>query len=127
LLADYFVDEFNTALGVHKQLGAACERELMGYDWPGNITELRGRLRHAHQAAGDVIETIYANQNGGMGNSGINGGSVQISVGTPLATVEELLIRATLDAVGGTRHRAASMLGISPKTLYNKLQRMKLA
>jgi DNA-binding NtrC family response regulator len=37
-----------------------------------------------------------------------------------------MLIRATLDAVGGTRHRAATLLGISPKTLYNKLQRMKL-
>lgn len=39
---------------------------------------------------------------------------------------EDLLIRATLDAVGGTRHRAAALLGISPKTLYNKLQRMKM-
>jgi DNA-binding NtrC family response regulator len=51
---------------------------------------------------------------------------VQVTVGTPLADVEEMLIRATLDAVGGTRHRAASLLGISPKTLYNKLQRMRL-
>ncbi len=56
----------------------------------------------------------------------LNGSLVQVTVGTPLATVEEMLIRATLDAVGGTRHRAASLLGISPKTLYNKLQRMRL-
>jgi len=51
---------------------------------------------------------------------------VQVTVGTALADVEDMLIRATLEAVGGTRHRAATLLGISPKTLYNKLQRMKL-
>jgi len=49
-----------------------------------------------------------------------------VGIGTALADVEDMLIRATLEAVGGTRHRAATLLGISPKTLYNKLQRMKL-
>lgn len=126
LLAEHFVNEFNQELGVNKRLAPACVEELITYDWPGNATELRTRVQRAHMLADDVIETIYDSTDTHLGLRGSNGTSVQVSVGTPLALVEELLIRATLDAVGGTRHRAASMLGISPKTLYNKLQRMKM-
>ncbi len=74
-----------------------------------------------------MLETLRADEAGAAGSRRLNGGSVQVAVGTPLADVEDLLIRATLDAVGGTRHRAATLLGISPKTLYNKLQRMKVS
>ena len=80
----------------------------------------------AYQASGDVLDSLRADESGAAGTRDLNGSRVQVTVGTPLADVEEMLIRATLDAVGGTRHRAASLLGISPKTLYNKLQRMRL-
>ena len=121
LLAIHFVDEFNREQHAQKQLDAACLREFEGHDWPGNVRELRTRLERAHRLSDGVIDSLHD----GDAAAGRNGSSVQVTVGTPLALVEELLIRATLDAVGGTRHRAASMLGISPKTLYNKLQRMK--
>jgi two-component system response regulator HydG len=90
------------------------------------VRELQDRVRRAYQASGDVLETLRADEAGSAGGRDLNGSRVQVTVGTPLADVEEMLIRATLDAVGGTRHRAASLLGISPKTLYNKLQRMRL-
>jgi two-component system response regulator HydG len=125
LLAAHFVDRFNDELHVSKRLTPSCIQELITYDWPGNVRELRDRLQRAHLLADGTIETLSDGVNGRSG-PGVNGSSVQITVGTPLALVEEILIRATLDAVGGTRHRAASMLGISPKTLYNKLQRMKM-
>ncbi|WP_322105099.1 sigma-54 dependent transcriptional regulator [Paraburkholderia sp. J41] len=101
-------------------------RECLAYDWPGNVRELHERVKRAWNASGEVVETLYAEEANGSGARDVNGGRVQVTVGTPLADVEEMLIRATLDAVGGTRHRAASLLGISPKTLYNKLQRMRL-
>jgi two-component system, NtrC family, response regulator HydG len=122
LLAQHCVDECNAETGMQKRLSQSVLRELQGYDWPGNVRELRTALRHAYRSADETIDTLRS-VDGGRGTAF---SSVQVTVGTPLATVEELLIRATLDAVGGTRHRAASMLGISPKTLYNKLQRMKM-
>jgi len=82
---------------------------------PGVVLDLGGE----HQLAARVDPFDHE-------RTEICAGRVQVTVGTPLADVEEMLIRATLDAVGGTRHRAASLLGISPKTLYNKLQRMRL-
>ncbi|CAM2147806.1 Sigma-54-dependent Fis family transcriptional regulator [Pararobbsia alpina] len=122
LLAQHCIDECNGETGQQKRLAGTVLRELHVYDWPGNVRELRTTLRHAYRTSDDTIETLRSVD----GSRSAAFSSVQVTVGTPLATVEELLIRATLDAVGGTRHRAASMLGISPKTLYNKLQRMKM-
>ncbi|ACC70036.1 sigma-54 dependent transcriptional regulator [Paraburkholderia phymatum] len=132
LFAQVIVDELNdeaNARGVAdatKLVGPNFVRECLAYEWPGNVRELQDRVRRAYHASGDVLETLRADESNGAGGRDLNGGRVQVTVGTPLADVEEMLIRATLDAVGGTRHRAASLLGISPKTLYNKLQRMRL-
>lgn len=125
LLAAHFIDLLNQRHESVKRLSPLCVQQLIEYAWPGNVRELRGVIERAHQASDDVIESLSsADENGRAGRS-LSSSQVQITVGTPLADVEEMLIRATLDAVGGTRHRAATMLGISPKTLYNKLQRMK--
>ncbi|WJF91428.1 sigma 54-interacting transcriptional regulator [Paraburkholderia bonniea] len=126
LLAYAVLDELNHAALARdsafsaKVASARLIQECMTYEWPGNVRELQQRVRAAYLAADDVLESLHANETHQMGSS-----SVQVTVGTALAEVEDLLIRATLEAVGGTRHRAASLLGISPKTLYNKLQRMQ--
>ncbi|WP_369063169.1 sigma-54-dependent transcriptional regulator [Burkholderia gladioli] len=131
-IAESFVDDLNrearqAGLGaVDKRIAPDFVRECLAYEWPGNVRELRERVRLAYEASGDFIETLRANDGVFVPGAALNGSSVQVRVGTPLSDVEDLLIRATLDAVGGTRHRAAALLGISPKTLYNKLQRMKM-
>ncbi|KND61800.1 Nitrogen regulation protein NR(I) [Candidatus Burkholderia verschuerenii] len=133
LIAETFVDELNRenhiagiTSGSPKRVSPTFLRECIAIEWPGNVRELRERVRRAYHASGETIETLRVDEQGGMGGRGLNGSSVQVTVGTALADVEDMLIRATLEAVGGTRHRAATLLGISPKTLYNKLQRMKL-
>ena len=47
---------------------------------------------------------------------------LDIAVGTSIAEAERLLIVATVEHCGGHRERAAAMLGISAKTLYNRLK-----
>lgn len=131
-IAESFVDDLNrearqAGLGaVDKRIAPDFVRECLAYEWPGNVRELRECVRLAYEASGDFIETLRANDGVFVPGAALNGSSVQVRVGTPLSDVEDLLIRATLDAVGGMRHRAAALLGISPKTLYNKLQRMKM-
>ncbi|SPU97872.1 two component sigma54 specific Fis family transcriptional regulator [Burkholderia cenocepacia] len=131
-IADAQIDELNRearATGrstTDKRAAPGFVRECLSYEWPGNVRELQERVRFAYDASGDFIETLRAGEASFSAGAALNGSSVQIKVGTPLSDVEDLLIRATLDAVGGTRHRAATLLGISPKTLYNKLQRMKV-
>ncbi|KGV75203.1 sigma-54-dependent transcriptional regulator [Burkholderia pseudomallei] len=132
VMAEAFVNDLNRdarAAGLNitdKRLAPGFIRECLAYDWPGNVRELQERVRIAYDQSGDFIETLRAGDAYPQPGAALNGSSVQVRVGTPLADVEDLLIRATLDAVGGTRHRAATLLGISPKTLYNKLQRMKI-
>ncbi|HEY4294843.1 MAG TPA: sigma-54 dependent transcriptional regulator [Paraburkholderia sp.] len=132
LIAQATVDELNRQASARgtpeaaKQIGPNFLRECLAYEWPGNMRELQERVQRAYHASGDVLESLRADETGSANGLDLNGSRVQVTVGTPLADVEEMLIRATLDAVGGTRHRAASLLGISPKTLYNKLQRMRL-
>ncbi|MDS0862398.1 sigma 54-interacting transcriptional regulator, partial [Burkholderia pseudomultivorans] len=131
-IADALIDDLNRdarATGrstTDKRAAPGFVRECVSYEWPGNVRELQERVRFAYDASGDFIETLRAGEASFAAGAALNGSSVQIKVGTPLSDVEDLLIRATLDAVGGTRHRAATLLGISPKTLYNKLQRMKV-
>lgn len=131
LLASACVDELNQQThargltGTTRLISPSFLRECLSHDWPGNVRELHESVRRAYYASGDVLETLQVDEAISGGLRELNGGRVQVTVGTPLADVEEMLIRATLDAVGGTRHRAASLLGISPKTLYNKLQRMR--
>ena len=133
LLAEALVDDLNREINasglatVNKRIGPNLMRECLSYDWPGNVRELHERVRRAYNVSDDIVDTLRADEAATIGGRRLNGGSVQVTVGTPLSDVEDLLIRATLDAVGGTRHRAATLLGISPKTLYNKLQRMKLS
>jgi DNA-binding NtrC family response regulator len=132
LLACACVDELNLdaqargLTGTTRLIAPSFIRECLANDWPGNVRELQECVKRAWHASGEVLETLQAEESSGASSREMNGGRVQVTVGTPLADVEEMLIRATLDAVGGTRHRAASLLGISPKTLYNKLQRMRL-
>jgi DNA-binding NtrC family response regulator len=132
LLAEALVDDLNREINasglatVNKRIGPNLTRECLSYDWPGNVRELHERVRRAYNVSDDIVDTLRADEATTIGGRRLNGGSVQVTVGTPLSDVEDLLIRATLDAVGGTRHRAATLLGISPKTLYNKLQRMKM-
>jgi two-component system, NtrC family, response regulator HydG len=133
LIVEQYVDELNRenhiagiTTGSPKRVSPGFLRECLNIEWPGNVRELMERVKRAYHASGDTIETLRVDEPGGAGGRGLNGSSVQVTVGTALADVEDMLIRATLEAVGGTRHRAATLLGISPKTLYNKLQRMKL-
>jgi DNA-binding NtrC family response regulator len=129
MLAQHFVERLNATEGLHKYLTGTALRSLSHYDWPGNVQELKLMVEAAYAESTDAIDALGSSQAGSAGNGGrqpMRAGSIEISVGMALEDVEELLIRATLDAVGGTRHRAATMLGISPKTLYNKLQRMKM-
>lgn len=54
-------------------------------------------------------------------NSSASGEYVQLAVGTTLAEAERVLIFATLEMCHGNKTRAASMLGVSLKTLYNRI------
>jgi DNA-binding NtrC family response regulator len=120
LLAQHFLEELNAAHGTSKLLtpdGLAC---LGNYHWPGNVRELRNYIQRAfilsdHTIDAAALAPVLTSQSP-------VGLTLAIPVGTSLADVDRKLIYATLELCGGVKKRAADILGISLKTLYNRLE-----
>jgi DNA-binding NtrC family response regulator len=99
------------------------------YDWPGNVRELRNVIERATiLAKGEFIEPVHLPRFGAPPRA-VEAppptSGVTIAPGMTVDEAERKLIIATLEAAGNNKTRAAEMLGISLKTLHNKLNRMK--
>src|SRR5260370_28289646 len=106
-------------------IGAEVLDIFMGHTWPGNIRELRNVLeRAAIMCEKDLI--TRACLPGEFGKAGAKGPSdlsaIKFPVGTTVDAMERELILQTLGATGNNKTRAAGLLGISLKTLHNKLK-----
>ena len=121
-----FLTEFNATNG--KAIRAVDQDAmylLERYPWPGNIRELRNVIERATiLAESEFIEpkhlppTLIA-----RGEESLP--TMTISPGTTVDEAERRLILLTLDHTRNNKTRAAEILGISLKTLHNKLNRMK--
>src|SRR5438046_3275636 len=131
LLVRAFLAELNTAEEKQKGIGRAALDLLRGHQWPGNVRELKNAVHRAFILADEEIEPEHIPllrshaQNGPEAGAPAAGGMIQLKVGCPLAEAERRLILATLDEHGGNKEKTAKALGISLKTLYNKLNRYK--
>jgi DNA-binding NtrC family response regulator len=132
LLIQAFIDEFNTRdRRTVKGVSSAAMRQLEHYDWPGNVRELRNVIERATiLARGDSIEPAHLPVFGpapsaAVATSAAPSNGVTIVPGMTVDEAEQKLIMATLESSGGNKTRAAEMLGISLKTLHNKLNRFK--
>ncbi len=120
LLALHFIGELNAAHGTSKTLSESAIDVLRTHDWPGNVRELRNFIHRAYILSDQVIDAQIPEP---VPVSEIaNGLTLAIPVGTSLADVDRKLIFATMDLCGGVKKRAADLLGISLKTLYNRLE-----
>lgn len=96
------------------------------YSWPGNVRELRNTLERAVIVCeGGVIETKHLPP--GFGQTPIRSSSddldaIRLGVGTTVGEAEKALILKTLESTSNNKTRAAEILGISLKTLHNKLK-----
>jgi DNA-binding NtrC family response regulator len=125
LLIQGFINEFNSrnqrsVVSVEPRAMAL----LQAYAWPGNVRELRNIIERATIVAeGRFIEVADLPPLAG-GERGAQGPGTGLTPGTTVAEVERQLIFLTLQHTGGNKTRAAEMLGISLKTLHNKLNRL---
>src|SRR5438046_378940 len=126
LLVEPFLRDVNVKHGKHvRGIGAEVLDIFMGHTWPGNIRELRNALeRAAIMCEKDLITRSCLP--GEFGKTGAKGPSdlsaIKFPVGTTVDAMERELILQTLGATGNNKTRAAELLGISLKTLHNKLK-----
>ena len=104
----------------------AVINQFRNYTWPGNVRELRNTLERAIIVCeGSVIETKHLPPGFGQAPVRISAedpDSVHLGVGTTVEEAEKQLIIKTLEATNNNKTRAAEILGISLKTLHNKLK-----
>lgn len=121
LLAQSFLDELNRIHNTRKTFPAGTLRQLAMHRWPGNVRELRNYVQRAFILCDDAIDTVALPLNVSPTRS-TSGPTVEIPVGTSLAEADRRLILATLEQCGGVKKHSAELLGISLKTLYNRLE-----
>lgn len=123
LLSEHFVgvyaQQFDKAL---TSIDPAYHRALESYAWPGNVRELKNVVqRSVLVCEGDVLSPEHLPPR--LTNVQPEATTVSVPLGATLADAERLMIIQTLQLCGNNRKRTAEVLGISRRSLYNKLKR----
>ncbi len=123
LLADHFLAEICKAESKEKRFSKSAYERLNKYDWPGNVRELRNVVQRAFvMASGATITDEWLELENGSSAQREPESLFTVRIGTTLAEVERSLIYATLEHFDGHKERTAAALGVSLKTLYNRLK-----
>jgi len=117
-LAHHFLGELNRNESADKSFAPTAVAILQRCAWPGNVRELKNVIHHAFILAEKEIGPAHLapELSGQRPPAGLP------SSLTTLAEAERRLILATLEHFEGDRHRAAEALGVSLRTLYNRLR-----
>ncbi len=126
-LVTHLLEEMNEKHG--RKVGMVSDAVMLAfqnYSWPGNVRELRNSLERAVIVCeGAVIEMRHLPPGFGQVTPRPpvqEPNAVRLGVGTTVGEAERLLILKTLEATNNNKTRAAEILGISLKTLHNKLK-----
>jgi len=101
---------------------------MMAYDWPGNARELRNTIERAVILCPDGAPVDVGHLPPGFGKAQSaaappsDASIVHVRVGSTVDEAEQALIMRTLESMGQNKTRAAEILGVSLKTLHNKLK-----
>ena len=130
LLAAHFLAEISQREGKVRRLSPPAAEKLQRYGWPGNVRELRNAMQRAYvMSDGEIVSDEWLPQDplaaadGNTAPGGLDGApTLTLALGTSLAEAERQIILATFEHYKHQRERTAATLGISLKTLYNRLK-----
>ena len=121
LFVSSFLNEFSIENNkIIKEISNKAKTALINYDWPGNVRELRNVLEAAVVLSKKEIIEIddfppY------IANAGESENSLKIDIPITLLEIEKKVIINTLKLTNGNKSKASQLLGITRKTLQNKL------
>ncbi|PYY14422.1 MAG: transcriptional regulator [Acidobacteria bacterium] len=126
-LMEALVNDLNEKHGTDvSSIDDSVTKAFQTYSWPGNVRELRNTIERAVILAGSkVIETKHLPPGFGTAQvrtAELDPNAIHLGVGTTVEEAEKQLILRTLARTSNNKTRAAEILGISLKTLHNKLK-----
>ena len=122
LLANYFLDELSRQAGKSSlSISEQAMEALKARNWPGNVRELENMIARAVILCHSDVLSFDDFFTDDVSNE-LTHPSLEI-VGTTLKDVERHLIMSTLEKVNGNKTRAAEILGVTPRTIRNKLRK----
>ncbi len=124
LLAEHFLAQFNRAESMSKRFTPAALERLRSQNWAGNVRELKNVVHRAFILADNEISPECLS---GEATTPGNLARPQLffKIGVSMADVQKRLILSTLEYTGGDKKKTSEVLGISLRTLYNRLEAYK--
>ena len=124
LIAAHFLDDIAQREGQPKRFAPQTLARLAEYRWPGNVRELRNIVYRAYVMALDntIVDGCLPQAESDVLPPTGGAPIVRIEIGTPLAEIERIVTLATFEHCERQRERTAAALGVSLKTLYNRLK-----
>ncbi len=118
-LARHFLAHRNAEEGSNKELAKDAVAKIVDYAWPGNVRELKHSIERAYILADDTITADHIV----LEQVSSEPDSLSVPTNLPLDEVEKQVILKSLEENDGRKTETAEQLGISVKTLYNKLEK----
>jgi DNA-binding NtrC family response regulator len=127
LLASYYLKFFNEKYGKHTRLAADAVEAMKRYSWPGNVRELRNSLERVITFNDTGVIQVSEMEFGEPDEPDKPLAAVAATAATSPQSLDEMerehIIRV-LRETGGNKKKAAEILGIERRTLYNKAKRL---
>jgi DNA-binding NtrC family response regulator len=120
-IAAHLLDGLNAHYGAEKQFSPGAMTRLMAHHWPGNVRELRHVIQRAFVLAEDSVD--MPEELDTMDAPLRDRARFDMHVGLSLEEMEKRVLLGTLEYFDHDKARTAEVLGISLKTIYNKLAR----
>jgi DNA-binding NtrC family response regulator len=121
LLGTLFLSRLNQEENEKKIFSKSSRRFMREYHWPGNVRELKNMVHRAFILADHELDITLAAGPSKQVAADVDSDCVTFPLGSRLAEAEQRLIFATLGYCGGNKTLTAEVLGVSLKTLYNRL------
>ena len=123
LLARCFLEEVTQREGQAREFSDEAMKALETHLWPGNVRELRNAIYTAYLLSDGVIEVEHLPETVTMEGmlNGEEDERLPLRIGATIKEMERRLILTTLRHMDGNKTRAAELLGVSVKTVYNRL------
>lgn len=121
VLAHWFLDTLNRENGTRKTFSRRLLDAIAGHDWPGNVRELRNAVQRAYIMADGELDADVLARARGVPRGELREGALNFAIGMPLGRAQREFILATLAHYAGDKRLTAEALGVSLKTLYNRL------